>query len=158
MNAKESTPTEPAHDRVEQALRQQRAAMFFVLFTFIALGGIVIASVFWPEGTLSRVLPSTIPVAIVPLFAIFFFIIRRHGQPLRPDAPEIKRLQRDEWYRASMSRASRGALVVVLAAQVPLALLLIHLPTVRAVWEMVGLTVTLGMAAQIALFLFFDRE
>jgi hypothetical protein len=42
--------------------------------------------------------------------------------------------------------------------ELPLGRLLGHLPTLRAVMGMAVSTVSLGLAAQVALFLFFDRK
>jgi len=54
--------------------------------------------------------------------------------------------------------AMRVAFIVVLIAQIPIGLLVAHLPSLRAVMAMAISTLTLGMATLIALFLFFSRE
>lgn len=152
-------PTLDPSDPSELFLRLYRQSMIVVLALFVAIGAIVLASALWPDGVLSRWLvqaPWLVPVVTAILVALQQTSLRRHR--LSPDRPEFQAILRDEWRRTSMTRASRGALVAVLAAQVPLALLLIGLPTHRAVWGMAGVTITLGMAAQVGLFLLFDRK
>ena len=142
----------PAPDPTETYLRIYRRSMFLILILIAAIGAIVFSSVLWPDRGLSRWLAQTpwvIPVLSGLALAAQQGALRRHR--LSPDAPEFRAIQHDEWRRKGMTRASRGALVAVLGAQVPLALLLVGLPTVRAVWGMAGLTITLGMAAQVGL-------
>ncbi|MEO6326699.1 MAG: hypothetical protein ABIT01_03050 [Thermoanaerobaculia bacterium] len=151
--------TQPTQNRSELALRLYRTNMTLLFVMILALGALVLCSVLWPDGVLSRAVaraPGVIPVAIVLFAVVQQTLMRRHRFSL--DEPAAKAMEQDEWRRASMARATRGALVTVVAAQAPLALLFVHLPTVRALWGMVGMTVTLAMAAQIGLFLFFDRE
>jgi hypothetical protein len=164
--------TEPAPDP-ELLLRLHRRSMIQILTLIVAFGAFMIASALWPEAALLRWVERTpwlIPMVVILLVVVQQTSLRKHRFTM--DAPEFKAIIRDEWRRRSMDRATRGALIVVLVAQVPLGLLISnlptvelplgrllgHLPTLRAVMGMAVSTVTLGLAAQVALFLFFDRK
>ena len=143
----------------ELYLRFHRRNLMFVLVLILGIGAFLIASALQPDAPalhwISRA-PVFFPMMIILIVAAQQTSMRRHR--IRMDAPEFKALMSDEWRRQSMDRATRGALVSVLVAQILLPLLFVGLPTVRAVWGMAAATITIGMAAQVALFLFFDRE
>ena len=172
MTSKEPRMTEPAPDP-ELLLRLHRRSMVHILILIVAFGAFLIASALWPNATLLRWVeqaPWLIPMAIILFVVVQQTSLRKHRFTM--DAPEFKAIIRDEWRRRSMDRATRGALIVVLVAQVPLGLLISYLPTaqlplgrllsdlptLRAVMGMAVSTITLGLAAQVGLFLFFDRK
>jgi hypothetical protein len=121
-----------------------------------------LAMTLWPEGAASRFMAQAAwvyPIAIVFLGAALRATLR--GKSWDPRSPEAKAVLNDELRQASMNRSSRAALIVVLAAQLPLSLLVGTLPqatAIRAALAMAEATITLGMSTFIALFLFLDRE
>jgi hypothetical protein len=146
-------------NRAESNLCTHRFGMFMVLTGVLIFGTIIVTNVFWPDAEVSKVLAqSAWGFAVPPVLMIFINQWGRRRNGISPETPEYKALMHDEWRRASMARASRGTLIVVLAAQVPLALLLVHMPTVRAVWGMVGLNITLELGSLVGLYLYFDRD
>jgi hypothetical protein len=143
----------------ETLLRFHRRSMIFLLLMITALGAFLTASALWPEAGLLRWVeraPFFFPMMIIIAVAAQQTSMRRHRIAL--DTPEFKALMSDEWRLKSMDRASRGALIIVLVAQFLLPLVFADLPTIRAVWGMAAATVTVGAAAQIGLFLLFDRD
>ena len=143
----------------ELLLRLQRRSLFLVLILIAGSGAFVIASSFWPDGAVANRV-AQVPW-LFPMIAIFSVSVqqtwmRKHH--LTRDMPEYKAMMNDEWRRSALDRAWKGALFAVLIAQILLPLLFVNLPTVRALWGMAATTVTLGLATQIGLFLFFDRE
>ena len=172
MTSNEPLATGPPLDP-ELVLRLHRRSMIQLLIAVATLGAFLIGSALSPGAALLRwveEVPWLVPIAFI-LFVVFQqAVFRRHR--LRMDAPEFKAILRDEWRRRSTDRATRGALIAVLVAQIPLALLISHvpaaqlpigrflghLPALRAVLGMAVSTATLGLLAQLALFLFFDRD
>ena len=149
--------TQPVSDP-ELYLRFHRRNLMFVLVLILGVGAFLIASALQPDAAPLHWIAGApvFPIAIIIIVAAQQTSMRKNR--IKMDAPEFKALMSDEWRRQSMDRATRGALISVLVAQILLPLLFVGLPTIRAVWGMAAATVTLGMAAQIALFLFFDRE
>jgi hypothetical protein len=150
---------EPRVSRSERYLRFSQRSMALVLCLVLTLGAVGLAMALRPEiGSRWMVqLGWMYPIAIT----IAFGVLQRTmlpGERWSPDAPEARVILHDEWRRANMDRALRGAFIVVLVVQVPLGLALAHLPTLRAVMAMAVATSVLGMATLLALFLFFGRE
>jgi hypothetical protein len=149
----------PTHNQSELLLRASRRALFILLLMILALGATLLGRAVWPDSLLatwSARLPWLLPVLIVLLMITMRLSTR--GRAWDPKSPEVKRILQDEFRRTNFLRAQRGALIVVMALQLPLGLLFGHLPGMRAVMAMGVTTVTVGVAALIALFLFFDRE
>ncbi len=101
-------------------------------------------------------MPWLLPVLIVITGVAGRLLMR--GRAWDPNSPEVKKIQQYEFRRKNLSRAQRAALIVVLVLQIPLGLLFVHLPAMRAVMAMGITTITLAMATLITLFLFFDRD
>jgi hypothetical protein len=100
-----------------------------------------------------------IPVAMVIVVGAVQTSLK--GRRWDPKSPEVRTVMEDEWRRASMDRASRIALIVVVAAQWPLAMLLgfvATLPADRTAMAMAAASMTLGLLTLIALFLAFERQ
>ncbi len=143
----------------EAYLRFHRRSMLILLILVVVTGGFFIASALWPDAAMLRVVERTpwlVPILIVIGVAAQQTSMRKHRLAL--DSPEYKALVRDEWRRQSMDRATRGALITVLVAQLAVPLLFLGLPVARALWGMAATTATLGLAAQVALYLLFERE
>jgi len=163
MAPQELSMTEPTDNPSESFVRFSRRSMSTLLVMVLILGMVTLAMTFWPDATASRWVehaPWLFPVGTVVLFAALRFTLFK-GQRWDQRSPEAQAVLNDELRQASLSRASRTALLVVLVAQLPLFLLfgvLADLPAMRATLAMVESTVMLGMATFIALFLFFDRE
>lgn len=151
--------TEPDMDRTELFLRFHRGKMIALLGLVVVVGAIGLALMLTPVGpvwrSVSRV--SLIPVAIA---IVVFVQMSLRSRRWAPDSPEVRVAKQDEWWRTNMDRASRRALIVVLLAQWPLGLMLgfAQVPAPRGAMAMATATITLGLATQIGLFLFFDRE
>jgi hypothetical protein len=143
----------------ELYLRMQRRNMVLILLITLAAGGFLVASTLWPDAAPMRGIARAsylIPIAIIIGVGVQQTIMRKQG--LKLDTPEFKAVLDDEWRRRSMEQATRGALIATLVAQIVLPLAFVRLPAVRAVWGMSAATITIGMAAQVALFLFFNRD
>lgn len=149
----------PADSRAERYLRYSRRGMVAVLSLTVVIGCALLAVAVAPDGLIARWMPrlsATLPVVITLVVGVLVTTLR--GDRWDPNAPEARVILEDEWRRANMSRALRGAFVVVVAAQAPLGLWLSRLPAPRGALAMATATMTLGLATLSALFLFFDRE
>lgn len=146
-------------DRTELLLRASRRGLWVVLGMVLLAGATVIAHEVRP-GTILADWPSKapwfIPVAGVFLVVLLNAPLRKHRW--RAGAPEEQAILEDEFRQANLARAQRFALIVVLVAQVPLGLLFLDLTTEAAVMAMAVSSITLGMTALLAAFLYFDRE
>lgn len=145
--------------RVEVLLRASRRALVVLCVAILWLGSTALAVALRP-GSLLAIWPLRapwlFPVAMIGAWGALRASM--HWQCWRADAPEVAVIEQDELRRASLSRAQRWALIVVLVAQVPLGVALLHVPGPRAVLGMAGGTIALGMTTVIAAFLFLDRE
>ena len=158
MNAPQQDDSQPSADQTELFLRVSRRGLLTVLITILLLGGTMLGTALWPSSVLAS-WPSRLPwlLPLVMIFALIGLHAPLRGRRWDPASPEVKAIIEDEFRRANMARAQRAAFMVVLIAQVPLALLLTRLPAMQAVLAMAVATITLGMVILIALFLFFDR-
>lgn len=149
---------ESTDSRAERYLRFSRRGMIVVLVLVLVLGASCLAMALRPESASPKMVQagSILFLAITLSLGVLQRTLR--GARWNPDVPEVRAIMQDEWRRASMDRAIRIALTVVLIAQVPIGLALSHLPTLRAVMAMATVTTMLGMATLIAFFLYFDRE
>jgi hypothetical protein len=155
-----STPqsTEISKDQIDLILRFSRRGLIVLLLTFLWLGATVVGMAFWPNSLLAR-WPGVVPWLFPVVMVLAMFALR---MPLRGRWPsrshKLKLILQDEFRRSNLARAQRAAFAVVVAAQVPLGLLVLHLPARQAVIGMAGTTVSLGLVTLTALFLIFDRE
>lgn len=151
-----------ASNRSELFLRFSRRSMVVLLFIVIVLGAVALAMMLSPAravGNPANLVSWLIPVAIVIIASALQTTLR--GQRWDPSSPEVQAIMQDEFRRANMARASRAAMIAMLIAQWPLALLLgflTQLPPPRIAMAMAASTMTLGLVTLISLFLFFDRE
>ena len=147
---------------VEVFQRFSRRSMVALLFVIAILGGTALALILSPQGAVGRAanrMMWLIPVAIVIVVAAVQTSLK--GARWDPKSAEVKTVMEDEWRRASMDRASRIALIVVVAAQWPLAMLLgfvAALPAHRTAMAMAAASMTVGLVTLIALFLAFERQ
>jgi hypothetical protein len=146
----------PPESRSEKYLRFSRRSMTVTLLLIIAIGGVCLIMAIRP-GTpqWSRAIPAMWIIAVILAAGLQRTL---GGERWNPRAPEARAIREDEWRRSNMERARRIAFVVVLGAQLPLALLLAALPSLQAVMAMAAATITLGLATLLALFLYFDRD
>jgi len=146
-------------DRSELFLQFSQRKLTTLLVIVLAVGAAGLALMLTPTGTVWRAVSriSLVPVAVAIVLIVQMTL---RGRRWPPDSPEVRMAMQDEWRRTNMNRASRLALVVVLLAQWPLALVLgfTQIPAPRGAMAMAMASITLGLATQIALFLFFDRE
>lgn len=158
MTGSQPANTPPTREQTELFLRMSRRALIIVLLTILLLGATQLSMALWPDAVLAQWpmrLPWLLPIAMIT--AVIALRVPLRGR-FTPNSPELKTFLRDEFRQANLSRAQRGALITVLIAQVPMGLLLVHLPAVKAVTAMGASTITIGMVTLIALFLFFDRD
>jgi len=149
--------TDPISDRAEQ----NRRALLLVLGIVLLAAATLIAHAIRPGSFLSdwpSKTPWLIPIAIV-LFATIYATTQR-GRVSAAEAKEVmERVMEDEFRQTNLARAQRFALVAVIVAQIPLAMLsLTPLTTAAAVTVMSVTTVTIGITTMIIAFLIFDRE
>jgi hypothetical protein len=147
-----------ASPRAERYLRYSHHGMVVILVLVIAVGAAFVTVALYPDGMVARWMPRlalSVPIGIALIAGFLQWTLR--GDRWNPTAPEARAVLNDEWRQVSLARAARWALVVVLAAQVPLALWLRALPAPRGVLAQAVATMTLGMAALVGLFLFFQR-
>jgi len=155
-----STPhsTEMSNEHIDLILRFSRRGLFILLLTFLWLGATVVGIAFWPNSVLAK-WPAVVPWLFPVVMVLVMFALRI---PLRGRWPsrshKLKLILDDEFRRSNLARAQGAAFAVVVAAQVPLALLVLHLPARQAVIGMAGTTMSLGLVTLTALFLIFDRE
>jgi len=164
----EPSMAESVPSRSEVFLRFTRRSMVILLLLVLSLGLMGLAMVLWPDGAVSRSFERAswaVAIGIVLVGSVLQTSWRRHR--FTADSAEVKAVMNDELRRNSMDRARLIAFVVVLLAQVPIALLFSHtalglgfgdLPAFRAVMAMAVSTITLGMTVFIVSFLLFDRE
>ena len=135
----------------------QRGAGLCLLFA-VAAGGYFLAGVF---GGLSSRQMSGGAIIIIALFvtallAVPFVTLR--GRAWRRSAPEAQLIFRDEWTRRNRNRAFRTGFAVVMWAQLPLAFLMNRLASEPSFSGMAGLSMTLGLAAFFATYLYLGRQ
>lgn len=144
-------------DRTELLLRISRRSLVALLVLILFFAATLIAHVVRPGSLLadwaSR-MPWLLPVAIVAVFVMFIAPLRRS---FRANDPDVETVLNDEFRQANLARAQRVALVVVLVAQIPLAIFLSGLSAVAAVTVMGVATITIAAATFIIAFLFADR-
>lgn len=146
----------PTETRSEKYLRFSRRTMMGTLAFVLLAGAASVAMAIWPAapGWPEARRPLQLLVIVLALWVYRTL----GGDRWDPKSPEARAIAEDEWRRSNMDRARRVALAVVLAAQLPLALVLTFLPPSQAVMAMAATTITLGLATTLALFLHFDRE
>ena len=146
----------------ELLVRFSRRSLAAMLVIVPGFGAIALAMTLWPEGPASRFMETAgwvYPIAIVLLGAALRATLR--GKSWDPRSPEAKAILNDELRQDSLNRSARAALIAVLVAQLPLALLfgtMQQASATRTALAMAEATITLGMVTFIALFLFLDRE
>ncbi len=144
-------------ERTESLLRIHRRSLVVLLAIILVVAATLIAHVVRPGSLLadwaSR-FPWLLPVAIVAVLVMFVVPARRS---LGPEDAEVETVMKDEFRQANVARAQRIALVVVLIAQAPLAVVASGLAAVAAVSVMSIATITIALATYIVAFLVADR-
>lgn len=151
--------TEPTNTRSERYLRFSHQSMVVLLVLILAVGALCLAMAFRRDGGSWWMAQAGWVLSIGG--AITLGVMQKvtlRGDRWDPATPEVQVIMHDEWRRTNMARAMRVAFVTILAAQIPIGLLVAHLPSLRAVMAMAIATLTLGLVTLIALFLFFSRE
>lgn len=152
---------QPIKNRSEQALRFSRHYLIALLIVVVVLGATGLSLMLSPPGAVrnhENLVWWLTPVVLAVTVALLISLRRRRWPS---DSPEVRAVAQDEWRRKNADRASRTALIVVLAAQWPLGLILgflQRLPPARAAMAMATSTITIGLLTMIGLFLIFDRE
>jgi hypothetical protein len=134
----------------------QRTAVVCLLFA-VAVGGFFLAV---GSGALSGGAAQSGALSLVVLFAVAFLAVPAvtlRGRRWRPSDPQAQLVRRDEWTRRSWNRACRVGFGAVLWAQLPLAFLLDRLASEPSLTLMAGLSMTLGLGAFWATYLYVGR-
>jgi len=150
----ESIPT-----RSERYLRYSQRNMVALLVLTVVVGALCLAMAFRVDAAPRWLVQGGALIGVaaaIGLGALKSVTLR--GTRWDPKSPEVQAVMRDEWRRTNMDRAMRVAFVVVLTAQIPIALLVASLPSLRATMAMAVTTLTLGLATLIALYLFLSRQ
>ena len=138
-------------------LAYQRGAGVCLLFS-IATGAHLLAVAF---GGLSGGVVRDGALVLISLFVVSLLVVALvtlRGRLWRRSDPEAKLVLRDEWTRRNWSRACRIGFAVVMWAQLPLAYLMIRLAPEPSFSGMAGLSMTLGMGAFWATYLYLGRQ
>lgn len=146
----------PTETRSENYLRFRRRSMIVTLAFVLVAGAASVAMAIWPATPAWQ--EARRPLQLFVIVLAFWAYRTLGGKRWDPKAAEARAIVADEWRRTNMNRARRVALAVVLAAQIPMALVLTFLPPSQALMAMAATTITLGLATTLALFLYFDRE
>jgi hypothetical protein len=141
-------------------LRFSRQKLAALLLVTLLVNGAALALVLTPTGPAwSQAANVSLVLVALAILVIVQFAFR--GRRWSANTPQVQIALRDEWLRSNMDRATRGALVVVLLAQFPLAVplgFLAELEPPRGPIVMAMATVLVGLVTQMGLFLWFDRE
>jgi hypothetical protein len=145
------------HQSESYYLAYQRGAVVCLLFA-VATSGYFLAVAF---GGLNGRLVFHGPAIIIALFvasllAVSFTTLR--GRLWRRSDPEALLVLRDEWTRRNWSRACRIGFAVVMWVQLPLAFLMNRLASTPSFSGMAGLSMTLGIGAFWASYLYLGRQ
>jgi cytochrome bd-type quinol oxidase subunit 1 len=153
---------ESSEHPVEVLQKFSRRMMVILLFVVALLGGIGLTLILSPESELGRSanrMMWMVPIAMAIAVGASQATLR--GRRWDPKSAEVRTVMNDEWRRTSLSRASRIAFIVLIAAQLPLALVigvLLDVTADRTAMAMAAASMTLGLLTLITLFLVFDRE
>ncbi|HEY5611350.1 MAG TPA: hypothetical protein VIL97_09100 [Thermoanaerobaculia bacterium] len=147
-------------DRSELFLRFSRQRMIALLVVVVLLGASALALMISPTREIWRS-ASYAAIASVAIALIVVVALSLRRRQWSPTAREVTVVMQDEWRRTNMERASRAALITVLAVQYPFVMIFgfaMDLPAPRGAFAMAASTITLGLTTMIGLFLYFDRE
>jgi len=138
-------------------LAYQRGALICLVFA-VAVGVYFLAVVLGelrgpPAGVGALIL---IVLFVASLLAVSFVTLQ--GRRWRPSDPEARLVLRDEWTRRSWNHACRSGFAVVMWAQFPLAFLMSRHASEPSFAGMAGLSMTLGIGAFWAGYLYVGRQ
>jgi uncharacterized membrane protein YesL len=152
--------TKSTDTRSERYYRYSQRAMVVGLLYALAVGVICLVAVLRPDSAGGHWISLSIPLLVVALLVALFILQRvtLRGESWRPSTPEAQTVLRDEWRQANIHRAMRGALAGVVIAQMPAAVLLMHVPSERAVVGMAGITISVAVATLQGCYLYYSRE
>ncbi|HET7433247.1 MAG TPA: hypothetical protein VFN10_00900 [Thermoanaerobaculia bacterium] len=141
-----------------EALQQyRRRALVALLFVIALLGTFALFTIVAP-GPMAARAGMFVPVFIAVTAGA---LASRKGPRWDPRSPEVGAILRDEYRQASMDRASRITLIVVLIAQWPIALFAASmnaLSPIRMAMAIVTASTTVGLLTFLALWLVFERD
>lgn len=135
----------------------QRAAVVCLLLA-VAVGGYFLAV---GAGALSGGARASAALGLVVLFAVALLavpVVTLRGHRWRRSDPHAQLVLRDEWTRRNWNRACRAGFGAVMWAQLPLAFLLERLAPEPSLSAMAGLSMTLGVGAFWATYLYVGRQ
>lgn len=149
---------EPERQHSERYYVAYQRMAFVCLLSAVAVGGYFLAVVF---GELSGRLVSGGAVLVIALFVTSLLavsLVTLRGGVWRRSAPAAQTILRDEWTHRNRNRAFRTGFAVVMWAQIPLAFLMNRLASEPSFSGMAGLSMTLGLGAFFATYLYLGRQ
>ena len=138
-------------------LAYQRGAVVCLLFA-VATGAYFLAAVLGALRGREAFGGATGLVALFVTALAGVFLITLRGRLWRRSDPEAQLVLRDEWTRRNWNRACRNGFAVVMWAQLPLAFLMERLASKPSFSGMAGLSMTLGVGAFFATYLYVGRQ
>jgi hypothetical protein len=145
-------------DRSERYYRAYQRTAVVCLLTAVVVGGYFLAI---GSGALRGGAGRNAALSLVVLFAVAFVavpVVTLWGHRWGPRDPHAQRVMRDEWTRRNWNRACRVGFGAVMWAQLPLAFLLDRLAAEPSLPVMAGLSMTLGLGAFWATYLYVGRQ
>lgn len=159
-------------ERTDIFIRYIRGTLYLALGFLGIFSVSLVAMAFDPDGTWApRVALLYAPFPFMPLLIIFGVGLNARqlkGLRFRKDDPAVRAVLNDEQRLHALNKAFRAALIAVLVAQFPLALLFLRHPMTKLATTpqpvtlapvfMGAFSLVLGVAALLGCFLYFDRE
>ena len=142
----------------ERYYRAYQRTAVVCLLSAVAVGGYFLAV---GSGALSGGARQGAALGVVVLFAVALLavpVVTLRGRRWHPGDPHAQRVLRDEWTRTNWNRACRVGFGTVMWAQFPLAFLLDRLASQPSLSMMAGLSMTLGVGAFCATYLYVGRQ
>ena len=138
-------------------LAYQRGAVVCLLFA-VATGAYFLAAVLGTLNSREVFGGATGLVALFVTSLVAVSVVTLRGRLWRRSDPEAQLILRDEWTRRNWNRACRSGFAVVMWAQLPLAFLMERLASKPSFSGMAGLSMTLGVGAFFATYLYVGRQ
>jgi hypothetical protein len=131
--------------------------------TLLMVAGMAIYNVVQVIGTgdrtpLAGLTGATLILIIYIVSLLTVQLVTLHGRAWRVRDPQAQVILQDEWTQTNLSRARQTAFWTMLLAQWPMMFFMAYVPPEPSVVGMGILTVTLGIGAYFASYLYFSRQ
>ncbi len=150
--------SEMKRNQPERYYRAYQRTAVVCLLSAVAMGGFFLTV---GSGALIGGPVRGVALSLVMLFAVAVVAvpwITLGGRRWYPSDPQAQLVLRDEWTRKSWNRACRVGFGAVMWAQLPLAFVLDRLASRPSLSVMAGLSMTLGIGAFWATYLYVGRQ